>query len=519
MHGQRGEGVGQPPLSSDNEVSGADDRGRTNRVDFRELYAQGSRETRSNRSISSFTTEWSNATDPVSNATESRVEKKKQKRRFLVFTKILMKFLERRDPSVHSKAQHVIRDCDEKKKLQHPGYESLTESVRTPLKEVVGPSYWKQARGYLKKAVAQLPPEEIEPLPPSEDPPTFSPSDLAYLEQSFLTPEQAEARDTSLPTVHSPFDQEQAEKKLRRQRFWMLIRVLMRYLEQKDHGMYIKAKETIQDCVKRNRRREHGYRSLTKEIRVSLKEVVGDDYWRRAEAYLGHILAEKADEEEYAAERRELRRCRRRQKIVKAHLACLREGNNGVMGDMGDEPQTGFVDLGGIQSEQDIFDPPALTHCVEDLLVHDQVDGLDPTWDPANPVDDADSRRSQQRATWPAIPGQNEVPVSYRYSSQKRPFLNVESCRKVELPSESLRLGALHTSGGADSNHPGTSHSLLSTDILGSSRPSHVSLALEEAADGQDCRGPRKRLRLGGSFSSIARPPIERLEKMFEPPS
>jgi hypothetical protein len=460
--------------------------------------------------MSSFTTEWSNATEPVSNTTESRVEKKKQKQRFLVFTKTLLKFLERRDPAVYNKAQHVIRDCDDKKKLQHPGYESLTESVRTPLKEVVGPSYWKQARGYLKKAIAQLPPQEIEPLSPSEGLPTFSPSELACLEQSFLTPEQV---------VHIPFDPVQAEKKLRKQRFWMLVRVLMRYLEHKDYDLYIEAKETIQDCIKRNRRREHGYRSLTKVIPVSLKEVVGDNYWRRAETYLGHILAKEADAEEYAAEQRKLRRRRRRQKIIRAHLACLREGIKNGVGDIFNN------DLDAIQYDEyaakEISDPPALTHDVnvEDLLAHDQMDGLDPTWNhPTRPVDDAVSRRSQQRETWPAILGQNEVPVLSRYSSEKRVF-DVKSCRKAELPSASLQLGAV-PSGDAGIHHPGTSShgQRIFTGMLleDSSRLSHVAL---EAVDAQDCSGPRKRLRLEGSFSSIARPPIlERLDNVFEPP-
>lgn len=551
MLGRQGEGVNQPPLSADHKVSVpvADNRGRTKSADFRELYARSrgirgasASASTSARSMSSFTTEWSNATDQVSNTTESGVEKKKQKQRFLVFTKTLMKFLERRDPSVYNKAQHVIRDCDDKKKLQHPGYESLAESVRTPLKEVVGPSYWKQARGYLKKAVAQLPPEQIEPLSTSEAPPTFSPSELAYLEQSFLNPEEQQAEASTrvttspLTTFHNPVDPVHVEKRLKKQRFWMLVRVLMRYLQHKDYDMYIEAKETIQDCIKRNRRGEHGYRSLTKAIRVSLQKVVGDDYWSRAETYLRHILAKEADAKEYAAERRERRRKKRRQKIVKAHLAWLREGNDNGVGDVADESRTGFNDLGGIQNdeydEKDVSSPPALTRDFEaDLLAHDQVllGGLDPTWNPTHPFDDddAESRQSQQREIWPAILGPNEVlpALLSRYSSEKRP-LDVESCRKVEdWPSASpLRLGAVPSAGDAYINHPGTSHGLIctGTTMLDSNRLSHVSLALEAAVDGHDCCRPaRKRLRLENSFSSsiAARPPIlERLENVFVSP-
>jgi hypothetical protein len=415
---------------------------------------------------------------------------------------------------------------------------------------VVGPSYWKQARGYLKKkavavAAAQLPPPEeiIEPLSLSSeaaDPPTFSPSELACLEQSFLNP----------PAQVEFVDPVQAEKRLRKQRFWMLVRVLMRYLEQKDCDMYIQAKETIQDCIKRNRRREHGYRrSLTQVIAVKLKQVVGDDYWRRAETYLGYILAKEADDVEYAAERRELRRCRRRRKIVKAHLACLREGNQNGVGD--DE----HIQYDEYAANEIYRDPPALiTHddVAGDLLAHDDQmmdDGLpvlvDPTWNPTRPVDnhdDAESRRgAQQRETWPVIIGRNDVlpPVSSRSSSEKRPLDVESSCRKWELPSASLRrLGAAPSAADAAAcgiHHPsGTSasHGIISstTGMLDNSSRllSNVSLALEEAAavNGPDhCgAGPRKRLRLEGSFSTTssiaARPPIlERPENVFlEPP-
>jgi hypothetical protein len=34
------------------------------------------------------------------------------------------------------------------------------------LKEVVGPSHWMQEPGHLKKAIAQLPPQEVEPSSP-----------------------------------------------------------------------------------------------------------------------------------------------------------------------------------------------------------------------------------------------------------------------------------------------------------------------------------------------------------------
>ena len=77
----------------------------------------------------------------------------------------------------------------------------------------------------------------------------------------------------------------------------MIIRVLMKYLEHKDADLYLKAKETIKDCVRRNRNREKGYHSLTGSIQASVKQVVGVSYWRKAESYLSKMLVKRADEE------------------------------------------------------------------------------------------------------------------------------------------------------------------------------------------------------------------------------
>ena len=197
-----------------------------------------------------------------------------------------MKFLERRDPEVYNRARQVIRECDERKKQQEPGFESITESIRTPLKQLVGPAYWKQVRSYLKKKIVDPRPvseEEWEPLSPSEEPPTFTASDLVLLEQS-LNPEQ-----------HSGLAARHAEKQLRRERFWMLIGLLMKNLEQKDPEMYFKAKMTIKECVKRFKTREPAYRSLTGSVRVAVKEIVGPVHWRRAEHRLANALARDED--------------------------------------------------------------------------------------------------------------------------------------------------------------------------------------------------------------------------------
>jgi hypothetical protein len=73
----------------------------------------------------------------------------------------------------------------------------------------------------------------------------------------------------------------------------MFTRVLMKYLEQKDPAMHAKAKLIIKDCAERNKRQERGYESVTASMRERLKELVGEQYWKRAESYLKHFLEQR----------------------------------------------------------------------------------------------------------------------------------------------------------------------------------------------------------------------------------
>ena len=76
-------------------------------------------------------------------------ERKKAKERFLMFTKVLMKYLETRDPQLHSRAKLVIKECAERNKAKDPNYKSLTAAMQTRLRDCVGEFYWKKADDYL----------------------------------------------------------------------------------------------------------------------------------------------------------------------------------------------------------------------------------------------------------------------------------------------------------------------------------------------------------------------------------
>ncbi len=72
-----------------------------------------------------------------------------RKELFLMFTKVLMKYLEAKDLTMHSKAKEVIRDCARKNKDRTPGYEILSNSMQLQLRSTVGNFYWSKAEKYL----------------------------------------------------------------------------------------------------------------------------------------------------------------------------------------------------------------------------------------------------------------------------------------------------------------------------------------------------------------------------------
>jgi hypothetical protein len=245
-------------------------------MDLRKIYASAQVQRGSKaRSMSSFTTEVSTATIPTSNTTTKLQDKKQQKRRFLIFTKILMKILEKKDPCVHYNAQVVIRDCEQKKKRGEA--DSVVESLRAPLKDVVGPKYWHEARAYSKEVLCtkKEPPRSAT----HDELLTFDMANLTFLSgfSSPITP-----FSTSSPTAK--------EEKIRKKRLWMIICVFMKYLMRKDTLLYLKAKDLVSQCVRLHRSGDEAYRSLSSSIQSCLKREIGTIHWKRAESLVGQFL-------------------------------------------------------------------------------------------------------------------------------------------------------------------------------------------------------------------------------------
>ncbi len=78
-------------------------------------------------------------------------DQKSRKERFLMFTRVLMKYLEQKDRDMHAKAKEVIRQCAKKNKEGDPNYVSLSASMQSHLKNLVGDIYWKKAEEYLRQ--------------------------------------------------------------------------------------------------------------------------------------------------------------------------------------------------------------------------------------------------------------------------------------------------------------------------------------------------------------------------------
>lgn len=88
----------------------------------------------------------------VTSATSlSATDHKSRKEQFLMFTRVLMKYLDKQDPNMHTHAKQVIRECAQKNRNGDPGYSSLSISMQKRLKQLVGDVYWHKATEYLAK--------------------------------------------------------------------------------------------------------------------------------------------------------------------------------------------------------------------------------------------------------------------------------------------------------------------------------------------------------------------------------
>ena len=202
-----------------------------------------------------------------------------------------MKFLEKRDRRVFEEAQAVIRECEQRKERGEEGFESITDSLQVPLREVVGNTYWREARVQLDNFV-----QNNQPLHPSGS--SSSESNYGTVKSTrsnSMSEQRVRERRLKAPPPASPLTTQSVwnlgkEKKIRRERFYMILRVLMKYLESKDRALYVTTKTAIHDCVARG----EDYGKLLESIKAEVKHIVGYRYWRKAESYLSQAILRQA---------------------------------------------------------------------------------------------------------------------------------------------------------------------------------------------------------------------------------
>ena len=225
-------------------------------------------------------------------AQTEREQKKVSKEQFLMFIKVLMKYLEKKDPMMHSRAKQVIRECAERNKKKERGFESVTASMKTPLRKTVGESYWNRAEEYLKLFQAKMLERKMANvrLGGGSSATKASSSQVPRYGQPQSSQQQAHQ------VQHQTVQIEREQKKIKEQ-FLMFIKVMMKYLEKKDPMMHSRAKQVIQECAKRNKKKEHGFESVTASMKTPLRKTVGELYWKQAEGYLTHFQAKMLERE------------------------------------------------------------------------------------------------------------------------------------------------------------------------------------------------------------------------------
>jgi hypothetical protein len=261
----------------------------TSIVNFQDLLGLYTNNKRRNsvRSNTSFSTDWSHNTEVQSNTTYSLQAKQQKKRRFFIFTKVLTNFLKKKDPAVCKDAQAIIQECEQKQMRGDKGHESLFESLRAPLKEAVGTSYWREAKVCLNEAIAQQEKREFEPIPLNpEGPEELSDNDLLLLSNIF----KHEGHSNWINRLRE-------EKERRRTRFWMVIRILMKYLENWDPNAFVKARDVLQNFAKLKKTSGIIHLDFHKSIKRGLIKVAGKKAWSKSESHLTKILVQKADDE------------------------------------------------------------------------------------------------------------------------------------------------------------------------------------------------------------------------------
>jgi len=241
-----------------------------------------------NGSMTSFTTQWSIATKQTSNTRKRHTEEKNKKRRFHHFVKILMGIVKEKDEGRFLNAKAIICDCEQQEKRGE--IDSLSESLRCPLKDAVGSQFWREARERLSQE-SLYSKTKMSSIGATIETGFYSPNTLSTVCQT----KEAHSRSPSMVESKLPAKNNvktNTEMKTGKKRLWMVIRVFMQFLQSKDCQLYRKAHILVNECMRRHGRIRHfdHCNSLSGSIQVCLKKEFGLEHWRRAEILVGKTL-------------------------------------------------------------------------------------------------------------------------------------------------------------------------------------------------------------------------------------
>ena len=82
-------------------------------------------------------------------SSSSSLDQKQKKERFILFTKVLMKYLETKDANMHAAAKEAIRECAQKNREGDPGMQSRLRTL------LAGTTYWAKAESYLAQYLSK----------------------------------------------------------------------------------------------------------------------------------------------------------------------------------------------------------------------------------------------------------------------------------------------------------------------------------------------------------------------------
>ena len=93
---------------------------------------------------------------PAKATTDAPLSGQKMKtKQFLMFTRLLLKYLEQKDYALHKQAKAIVLQCAYLRKIEAPGYEYLLSIMQHQLRKTVGEAHWRRGKALLLRLSEQ----------------------------------------------------------------------------------------------------------------------------------------------------------------------------------------------------------------------------------------------------------------------------------------------------------------------------------------------------------------------------